>query len=136
MVFEGNEFEATYAYSSFWLYKFWISETTLSYPYLNKTEEEDALLIFLLISYSKLKFGENPEILFKVNCFNCELIEETIAFSYAIVSEFLNKISTLSPTLMLDLSKKLFNSKVVPLILSIWNLQLVLYIQEFEKISL
>ena len=46
----------------------------------------------------------------------------------------LTKISTLSPIFKLDLSIRLFKVKL--LISLIWYLELVLYIQEFAKISL
>ena len=53
----------------------------------------------------------------------------------AMFSSFLKRISTSSPTLILDLSMSLVSkTKLVPFIFFTWNLDDVLYIHEFAKI--
>ena len=130
---DGNELEATYAYSSS-VYKFWISDRITLFPNCIGTIVLFAVLIFRLKSYFTPFWGENPESSIKT------LFCENVIFEiYAPDEETtllvsLSKISTSSPIFKLDLSIGLFKVKL--LIFSIWYLDPVLYIQEFAKTSL
>ena len=131
---DGNELEATYAYSSS-VYKFWISDRITLFPNCIGTVSLFAVLIFLLISYFTSFFGENPELLLMSTLFSADIIFEIYApdeDTTLLVS--LSKISTSSPIFKLDLSMGLFKVKLP--IFSIWYLDPVLYIQEFAKTSL
>ena len=91
------------------------------------TGELLAVLIFLRISYSPGTIELNEA---SVNiCFSL-VIDNTWIFGYPgiiiTISEFLLKISIVSPTFILDLSTGLLSVIVVPLIDSIWCLVLVL----------
>ena len=60
LLFDGNELDATYIYSSFSLYTFCISEIITSFPNSIGTIALLALLTFLLKSYSWPSSGINP----------------------------------------------------------------------------
>ena len=94
----------------------------------------DTFSTFLRMSYNWFGFCVNPAIFDALIWFKPTSILATVPLP-AIVCSFLSKISNLSPTLRYDLSIVVLNLKVEPVI-STWNLELVLYIQEFANICL
>ena len=86
------------------------------------------------MSYCSFGSWANPAILIAVIWPNNELILSTSPLP-TITCSPLFKILNLSPTFKLDLSIDVLTVKVAP-DMSTWNLELVLYFQEFAKICL
>ena len=101
------------------------------------TPELEAFSIFLRISYNWFASWLNPAICDAVIWFWTTSILPTTPLP-AITCSFLFNISNLSPTFKDDLSIGVFKTNVeLPNVgISIWNLELVLYIQELANICL